>query len=576
MHAIKGAWIGQVYALANSNDSGGRKSRIRRSKEERKELVVSFIKRHQKLNNGSFPSLNLTHKEVGGSFYTVREIVREIIQENRVLAPPKLLPGEHNMESFLEQYPLGSISVDPQINVVSSNENQILVNHHQYTSEEQVFDSRPIIELDQGKLDNGTIVNGSAHTDAKASKKPMYTGFLRERGAEGEKAGEKELDAYLDLVTESNISEGVGEETSFQKGHNVESFLEHGKLESSFVDPSPEEHNVESFLEQGTLESSLVDLSPEEHNIGSFLERGALESSFVDPQIDVGSIDENEIVVSHYQSTNEEQVFDARHISKSDQGRLVNGTIVNGGANAVAEIEESKELIYGESLLERGVDGDKAEAKEIEGDQATSQIGEGLLVETFPLRPVPHMDYDLDAKLNKPVILVGALKEQDTEDLEVEAENYSVPDRLHFLENSSEIVDKNTGTDLAGPLPETNGVLLDKQALPTKESTALDVNGTNLDVKDTLPTGNKPTVASNGVFAGNLRQATSDGAAANKKQSDIVDGDSSNKKGSDPTLDRTKLESWEATSEKPAGQETNPLMAFIQAFVTAFVKFWSE
>jgi len=38
-------------------------------------------------NDGKFPSVNLTHKEVGGSYYIVREIVRDVIQENRVLGP---------------------------------------------------------------------------------------------------------------------------------------------------------------------------------------------------------------------------------------------------------------------------------------------------------------------------------------------------------------------------------------------------------------------------------------------------------------------------------------------------------
>ncbi|EPS74489.1 hypothetical protein M569_00268, partial [Genlisea aurea] len=94
MHAAKLSWCGQAVALASSDESGQRKTRIRRSNEERKEMVESFVKMYQKSNNGSFPSLNLTHKEVGGSFYTVREIVREIIQENRVLAPPKVSSAE--------------------------------------------------------------------------------------------------------------------------------------------------------------------------------------------------------------------------------------------------------------------------------------------------------------------------------------------------------------------------------------------------------------------------------------------------------------------------------------------------
>lgn len=80
-------------------------------------MVESFIQRYQTSNNGHFPSLNLTHKEVGGSFYTVREIVREIIQENRVLAPPKVSLEEHGLSGCLEQHPLGSISMEPLINM---------------------------------------------------------------------------------------------------------------------------------------------------------------------------------------------------------------------------------------------------------------------------------------------------------------------------------------------------------------------------------------------------------------------------------------------------------------------------
>jgi len=70
-----------------------------------------FVFRHQKLNNGSFPSLSLTHKEVGGSFYTIREIVREIIQENRVLGPGDLLLEGNG--SVQDQSLSSSILMDP-------------------------------------------------------------------------------------------------------------------------------------------------------------------------------------------------------------------------------------------------------------------------------------------------------------------------------------------------------------------------------------------------------------------------------------------------------------------------------
>lgn len=149
MHVCRGGWSGQTFALAKFDDSfEGKKSGVRRSKEERKGMVETFIKRYQKANNGDFPSLNLTRKEVGGSFYTVREIVREIIQENLVLGPPKSSPGDQAMENldcFLEDNPLGSISVGTQT-----------LPGYEYINDE-VLNTSSITELHQGKLDSNYV-----------------------------------------------------------------------------------------------------------------------------------------------------------------------------------------------------------------------------------------------------------------------------------------------------------------------------------------------------------------------------------------------------------------------------------
>lgn len=133
MYAIKGSWVGQTCASATSNDSAGRKSRIRRSKEERKAMVESFIKRYQISNDGNFPSLNLTHKEVGGSFYTVREIVREIIQENKVLGPARFDSEEQKNDTIAGDYSLGSFSSDPQV-LLSVNELDVIPKHRENES----------------------------------------------------------------------------------------------------------------------------------------------------------------------------------------------------------------------------------------------------------------------------------------------------------------------------------------------------------------------------------------------------------------------------------------------------------
>ncbi|KAK8946787.1 hypothetical protein KSP39_PZI007410 [Platanthera zijinensis] len=132
-HVIQGTILLWMFNIFSSNQ-------IEHRTRGRKGLRLNWSNRYQSSNNGKFPSLNLTHKEVGGSFYTVREIVRDIIQENKVLGPgnpsSKLLNLEYysNEEEdkglFLNVQ--GNISVSTVVNgkdqvlheVVSSMEDQ--------------------------------------------------------------------------------------------------------------------------------------------------------------------------------------------------------------------------------------------------------------------------------------------------------------------------------------------------------------------------------------------------------------------------------------------------------------------
>ncbi|NP_001136597.1 uncharacterized LOC100216720 [Zea mays] len=92
----------RVVAVLRCCAQEKRPPRVRKSKEERREMVESFINSYRASNEGKFPSVNLTHKEVGGSYYIVREIVRDIIQENRVLGPGGLDAMVLNFEDFAD------------------------------------------------------------------------------------------------------------------------------------------------------------------------------------------------------------------------------------------------------------------------------------------------------------------------------------------------------------------------------------------------------------------------------------------------------------------------------------------
>ncbi|KAF3434115.1 hypothetical protein FNV43_RR25218 [Rhamnella rubrinervis] len=196
-------------ALAKSNESEGRKTRIRRSKEERKTMVESFIKKYQKLNNGNFPSLNVTHKEVGGSFYTVREIVRDIIQENRVLGPAKFGSEEQSLNQFLEQDPLGSIASGPQYPLTTlANECQFITNHLEGTDEPAVVSDANYMRPEHQMFANGQIINGT-QLDVKLEEfdESKHQTLKQSEPVEAEQSADEEPDEEEVLVSDGHSTD---------------------------------------------------------------------------------------------------------------------------------------------------------------------------------------------------------------------------------------------------------------------------------------------------------------------------------------------------------------------------------
>ncbi|CAL9152667.1 uncharacterized protein LOC103994414 isoform X1 [Musa acuminata AAA Group] len=120
MQGLSTSCVQQRFALIRCCDLKDKKSRRRKTREERRTLVESFIDKYRTLNNGKFPSLNLTHKEVGGSFYIVREIVRDIIQENKVLGPGSPSMKALTLEDCSEEHESENFAINPHYEVFTS------------------------------------------------------------------------------------------------------------------------------------------------------------------------------------------------------------------------------------------------------------------------------------------------------------------------------------------------------------------------------------------------------------------------------------------------------------------------
>ncbi|KAJ6317393.1 hypothetical protein OIU76_013017 [Salix suchowensis] len=260
MHAVKGGWVGQTFALAKCNDSGGKKSRIRRSKEERKGMVESFIKTYQNLNNGNFPSLNLTHKEVGGSFYTVREIVREIIQENRVLGSGKLSLEEQHNDHFVEQYPLGTISTEPQTSLSTSPIGIPVPDQHDEGSSEVHLFSELQVKPEQQGFNNGNhviVMNEEADRPEAVEVQETEPQEIEKR-MEEVAASDSEVTQVADVMVEAFLLPPVTKPAENLNGNssNEMAFLLPDRItssnDSSLGDDKEVEKSAVQLLEQGS------------------------------------------------------------------------------------------------------------------------------------------------------------------------------------------------------------------------------------------------------------------------------------------------------------------------------------
>ncbi|KAL8166861.1 hypothetical protein V2J09_008360 [Rumex salicifolius] len=622
MYAIKGGWIGQTFALATCNESGGRKARIRRSKEERKAMVESFIKTYQISNDGKFPSLNLTHKEVGGSFYTVREIVRDIIQENRVLGPAKFnsdiqrfdgnaresLRESATMESrdYLFQLETENTAVLDQnasaFVEMNMNGNAQYAKHQAGDAGE--FGSTAIEESDKLVYMDALMTvsaGNNKETELESHSADYHGNTSMEIGFQGFKQLDKHEDLNAEqLVYGSPVEEYdgvVSTESSVSQSFIVE---QEAELE---VTGSSEKTKTEIKLndnEETTKLDKHDDLDVEQLVYGSPIEEydevvsteSSASESFVveqEPELEVTACSENASLEIKL-NDNEEKT---KH-EDIDFGKYVNGS----------QVEESNKLDCLESsLIEKHEMGRSSELVEAKTNKLSPT--ENIVVETFPLRPVAEGIYTVET----------ASKANDLRDLNRELEKLEgncvnsgnggvVMDRMEPVDtsvNASEPVVQKAVNDSQASSSNGRPVMV-HETTSKNASDLMEINVSLITADIGTQNHNKPITASHvksaslktvdgseeiigakarddkSVFPNNSYGVKSANSMELKAEKPVMVGSENETpkenqalKESKPTLDRINLESWEGASKKSL-QERNPLFIFLKALVSAFMK----
>ncbi|XP_009605312.1 probable GPI-anchored adhesin-like protein PGA55 [Nicotiana tomentosiformis] len=514
MQTIKGGWVGQTFALASYNDSGSRKTRIRRSKEERKTMVETFIKKYQTSNNGNFPSLNLTHKEVGGSFYTVREIVREIIQENKVLGPAKLLPGEQNDVHFAEQYPLGSISTEPQ-SLSISEESHVMSTFapiHYMGKSEADFGMNTQLDVAEAKV---------ADDGPKTS-----TSDFNERIEQSDKS------YIIDSESDHQINK---DEFSYSSGINgFDQELRNEQMVGDYETPEENEISGKSDLRD--------DLS--------------VNHQYTNSQV----LDSSEIISDPVNESLSSEVNACRPTVEKDETYeepISTESMVREGLEVKSERTEpeaskAKPLKTTELLVEQfplrpiskkidDLDSGLNETTNVAKTSKETEIEQDIITSS-----------EKDAQLiNEPVDVMTAdpTSEKTSKLWDEKAELKARDASLEILSASEERA--ATANDVIFKASST-------------------VNGT---VNASSPMLNETFDSSSNN--GTSKKPTADELIEAKGKANVQHG-SGQKTGGNPPLDRIHLETWKSASAKSKEHETNPLLALLKACITAFVKFWTE
>ncbi|KAI5399478.1 uncharacterized protein LOC127092921 isoform X3 [Lathyrus oleraceus] len=576
MHSvIKGGWR-PTFALAKKNDSQERKTRIRLSKDKRKAMVESFIKKYQESNGGNFPPITVTHKEVGGSFYTVREIVREVIQENRVLGPAKFNLDEFSTDRFLEQNPLGSIASGPQP-FLGESSNEVHPEHNKVPDTNDrllsVSDNGHVISVDHVDVTNKETVEATVVSDE------YYTGDEYPVVVNGHVI----YDSQVDVTNNGSVEAAVVSDGYFTGAELEIVDKEHG-VDSSKVDVTDKE-SVEAVVvsdddctvgeleivdKEGGIDSSKVDVTNKESVeavVVSDDDCTGGELEIVDKE---GGIDSSKVDVTNKESVEAVVVSDddctGGELKIVDQGRDVDGSkvdVINKESNE-ATIPENKPT---EPKLD--VEQELA-ATTMPSSAKVNVLTKDLIVETFPLRSVARTSSGREG--SEELKDSGNSLERDTKKLELE---------------------QGKNSELKGIEPTDNSTLLDEKFENALGNKILkEISNPRHDVESANhSTHNKQvTVSHQKAIETNNQSQVEDVAKKNiqddskpseeslhkadKYRLDQLGGNSQRRVNT--TVDRINLESWDGKLKNSAKKEANPLLALLKAIVNAFGKLLSE
>ncbi|KAL3634212.1 hypothetical protein CASFOL_021266 [Castilleja foliolosa] len=163
----QGSNIRRYSVSASSEAHETKKPRGRVSKDVRKSMVEKFVNKYRETNAGKFPSASEAMKDVGGSYYVIREILQELIYNSKMSPPVDTKTASSDKSAIIEKDEISTINTEKDSQATEMEEliispiTEVNVQDSSVASFESNQDPQPPISVESGE--SKEVGNQSCH-----------------------------------------------------------------------------------------------------------------------------------------------------------------------------------------------------------------------------------------------------------------------------------------------------------------------------------------------------------------------------------------------------------------------------
>ncbi|KAI4351957.1 hypothetical protein L6164_006255 [Bauhinia variegata] len=236
-------WSGA--ASVPSDKPNNMKSRKRVSREERRSMVESYVKKYREMNAGKFPAISDTVKQVGGSYYVVRKIVQELEYKSKMSSSNIMNDNLAETELFNKSKPL------TEAVTVSSGKTEATTDGH-------VQNDPQLVDLDDKEIVNaGYEDRRIPHSSRSLSDEDVHMERDTEEPSQSGLKISNEVKARSDMLAEelehipTPFSDKSGDSHGKSQSRNYEfaDVENHPVIDNNFIEKAEYERRDQAALE---------------------------------------------------------------------------------------------------------------------------------------------------------------------------------------------------------------------------------------------------------------------------------------------------------------------------------------